>query len=84
MPLKPHATGRNIVGQQLPTLLDVTCCIRLDTLLHVVAQSLKPDKILAPYKRMQDCWELLGPFVRSLKLTNKFIPQGGREGNVNE
>ena len=84
MPLKPHANGRNIVGQKLPTLLDVTCCIRLGTPLHVVAQSLKPDKILAPYKRTQYCWELLRPFVRSLKLTNKFIPRGGREGNVNE
>ena len=31
-------TDRNIVGQQLPTLLDVTwrCCVRLHTLLHVV------------------------------------------------
>ena len=28
--------GRNIVGQQLPTLLDVTCCVRLHILLHVV------------------------------------------------
>ena len=27
--------------QQLPTLLDVTCCFRLQTLLHVAAQSLK-------------------------------------------
>jgi len=26
---KPHANGRNFVGQQLPTLLAVTCCIRL-------------------------------------------------------
>ena len=34
--LKPRANGRNIVGQQLPTLLDVTCCIRLHTLLHLV------------------------------------------------
>ena len=34
--VKPRANGRNIVGQQLPTLLDVTCCIRLHTLLHVV------------------------------------------------
>ena len=34
--LKPRANGRNIVGQQLPTLLDVTCCVRLHTLLHVV------------------------------------------------
>ena len=35
-PLKPRANGRNIVGQQLPTLLDVTCCVRLHTLLRVV------------------------------------------------
>ena len=34
--VKPRANGGNIVGQQLPTLLDVTCCIRLHTLLHVV------------------------------------------------
>ena len=31
-----HANRRNIVDQQLPTLLDVTCCVRLHTLLHVV------------------------------------------------
>ena len=34
--LKPCANGRKVVGQQLPTLLDVTCCVRLHTLLHVV------------------------------------------------
>ena len=34
--LKSHANGCNIVCQQLPTLLDVTCCIQLHTLLHVV------------------------------------------------
>ena len=34
--LKPRANERNTVGQQLPTLLDVTCCVRLHTLLHVV------------------------------------------------
>ena len=34
--LKSRANGRNIVGQQLVTLLDVTCCVRLHTLLHVV------------------------------------------------
>ena len=34
--LKLRENGRNIVGQQLPTLLDVTCCVRLHTLLHVV------------------------------------------------
>ena len=43
----PHANGRNIVGQQLPTLLDVTCCVHLHTLLHVVAQSLKPVKLFS-------------------------------------
>ena len=34
--LKPRTNGRNIVGQQLPTLLDVACCVRLHILLHVV------------------------------------------------
>ena len=34
--LKPRANGRNIVGQQLPTLLDVTCCVRVHTMWHVV------------------------------------------------
>ena len=34
--VKPRANGRNIVDQQLPTLLHVTCCVRLYTLLHVV------------------------------------------------
>ena len=33
---KTLANGRIIVGQQLPTLLDVTCCVRLHILLHVV------------------------------------------------
>ena len=42
-----RANGRNIVGQQLPTLLDVTCCVRLHILLHVVAQSLKPVKLFS-------------------------------------
>ena len=51
-----RANGRNIVGQQLPTLLDVTCFVRLHTLLHVVARSLA-----------QQCWELLRPFARSLR-----------------
>ena len=34
--LKPCENGRNIVGHHLPTLLDVICCVRLHTLLHVV------------------------------------------------
>ena len=43
--MKSHENGRNIVGQQLPTY--VTCCVRLHTLLHLVAC----------------CWELSHPFV---------------------
>ena len=35
--LKPHANGRNIVGEQLPTLLNVTCYVRFNNLSHVVA-----------------------------------------------
>ena len=74
-PLKPPAIVRNFVGQQLPTLLDVTCCVRLRTLLHVVrvvAQSLKPVKRSTTRKRTQQvrtlsgqqCWDLLRPFLR--------------------
>ena len=33
--IKPRANGRNIVSQQLPKLLDVTCCVRL--MLHVAS-----------------------------------------------
>ena len=45
--MKLHANGRNIVGQQPSTLLDVTCRVRLHTLWHVVACF----------------WELLHPFA---------------------
>ena len=31
-----QSNGGNIVSQQLPKLLDVICCVRLPTLLHVV------------------------------------------------
>ena len=34
--IRLRANERNIVDQQLPALLDVTCCVRLRTLLHVV------------------------------------------------
>ena len=37
--IKPRANGHNFAGHQLPTFLDVTCRVRLHTLLHVVAQS---------------------------------------------
>ena len=52
--------GRNIVGKQLPTLLYVTFCVRLLTLLHVVAQTLKWVKLLASCKRMQQLPSMLG------------------------
>ena len=45
--VKPRTNECNTVGQQLPTLLDVTCCVPLHTLLHVVAQSLKLVKLWA-------------------------------------
>ena len=47
--VKPRAKGHNLLGQQLPTLLDDTCCVRFYTLSHVVAsaQSLKPVKLLS-------------------------------------
>ena len=35
--LKPRANGRNIIGYRLPTFLDVTCCVRLHTMLHFAA-----------------------------------------------
>ena len=49
----------------------VACCWML---LHVVAQSLKPDKILAPCKGTQHCWDLLSPFARSFKFRIISIP----------
>ena len=44
--------------QQLPTLLDVTRCVRFHTLLHVVGScyaKLKPIKLLATCKQTQHC-----------------------------
>ena len=66
--LKLRSNGRNIVGQQFPPLLDVTCCVRLHTLLLVFVQSLKQVKLLAPWKRAQHCRELLRPLSRSSKI----------------
>ena len=57
--IKAHANGRNIVGQQHPTLLGPTCCVRLHgttTMLALVAYSLKSVKLLGPCKRTQHCW----------------------------
>ena len=65
--IKPRSNGRNIVGQQLPTLLDVTCCVRLHTLLHVVGcccakfetgETFHPTYFLFRDRRSvaQQCW----------------------------
>ena len=43
----------------------VACCC---VLLGVLAQSFKPVKLSAPSKRAQHCWELLHPFVRSVRI----------------
>ena len=50
--LKPRGNGRNIVGQHLPTLLDVTCPVRLHTLLHVVGKcctKFEPVRLLSQH-----------------------------------
>ena len=57
--IKPHAMGRNFAGRQIPTFLDVTCRVRLHTVLHVVAC----------------CWELLGVVAQSLKPVRLFSQQ---------
>ena len=81
MYLNPHENGLNIVGQQLPTVLDVTCCVRLHTLLHdvvclgVVAQSLKPIKLLATCKRTQQLPTMLRPFARGFMVSSFLVFQ---------
>ena len=75
--LKPRANGRNIVGHQLPTLLDVTCCVRLHTpsvacccAKFETGQTLSYVQTDATIPNIagQQCWELLCPFARSLKI----------------
>ena len=51
--IRLRANGRNIVDQQLPGLLDVTSCVRLHTLLHVVVQNFFCSVIA---KGEQQCW----------------------------
>ena len=55
--IKPRANGRNIVGQHL----DVTCYVRLHTLLHFVAQNFKPVKLLG--KQLPSAM-ILDPFAQ--------------------
>ena len=57
------------------TLLDVTCCVLLHTLLDVAAQSLKPDPTLLRYAsaitEQKKCWKVLAEkFDRFQNLRN--------------
>ena len=54
MLLKPRTNGRNTVGQQLLTLLDVTCCIRLHSNVGSVCTAL-PTMLEELCKRIQHC-----------------------------
>ena len=69
--LQPRANERNIVGQQIPILLDVTCCVLLHTLLYIAAccwELLKLVKLLSTCKRAQQLpTTMLRPFVSSEK-----------------
>ena len=60
LPTRTQRLPTIIVGQQLPILLGVTCCVLLHTLLHVVAQSLKRVKLLSSCKRVQQLPSMLG------------------------
>ena len=48
--VKPRENGRNNVDQELPTLLDVTCCVRLHTLLHVVGSFCVKFETIQPFE----------------------------------
>ena len=83
--IKSRPNGRNIVGQQLPTWLDVICCASVCTpccimpgrvLLGVVTQSLKPVKLLATRKQTQQLptlLQLLHPLARFFMLLKAVI-----------
>ena len=61
--------GRSIAGKQLPTLLYVTCCVRLHTLLHVVGSCCAKFESGQTFSYVQtDAASLLRPFARSLTL----------------
>ena len=78
--VKPRANGRNIVGQKLPILLDLTCCVRLHILLHVVGcccvllrkvrnrSNLSANNSQHPFAQLfQHCWG----HARSLRMVYK-------------
>ena len=79
IPLKPQGNACNIVGQQLPTLLDFTVCICLHTLLQVVVccwtkfetgQTFKPTTPQHSYF-FCDCWSIVQQcWIRLHSLSN--------------
>ena len=86
--LKHCANGRNIVGQQLPTLLHVTRCVRLYTLLHVVGcccvlfetgQAFSYVQCTNGLNHLQ-CWESLANSVASVCNVSVSILMGGLMG----
>ena len=88
-----RANGPNVVCQQLPTLLDVTCCVRLYTLLHVVAccwKVLRKAWNRSNFKLRTNgrnivgsTWQtMLRPFARGLTQQNSLGGVGGGGGGV--
>ena len=82
------ANGPNVVCQQLPTLLDVTCCVSLYTLLHVVACCWKVLRKVWNRSNFKlrtngrnivgSCWQtMLRPFARGLTQQNSLGGVGG-------
>ena len=88
-----RANGPNVVCQQLPTLLDITCCVRLYTLLHVVAccwKVLRKAWNRSNFKLRTNgrsivgsTWQtMLRPFARGLTQQNSLGGVGGGGGGV--
>ena len=74
--LKPRENGRNIVGQQLPILLDVTCCeLRVTCyMLGVVASACTPLPTRTqqlPTFLVQQCRELPRPRAKQSRTTTQ-------------
>ena len=88
--LIPMKTGSTLLANNsVPTVLDVTCCVRLRTLLHdvvcfgVVAQSLKPIKLLATCKRTQQLPTMLRPFAWGFMVNSYLVFQATFWNNFN-
>ena len=85
--VKPRANGRNIVSQQLLTLLDVTCCVRLYIRLHVggcakfeTGQTFSYVQCTNGLIHLQQCWESLADSVASVCNVSVLTLMGGLMG----